>query len=376
MKIAVIRRECGNSWGGAERYCAQIIRILTHLGHDVTLIARKREGCNKEFDFIPIRYRARGSVLKNYLFVTKVTQVLRKAEFDVVYGLSRVHPVDVSRISDPLHAAWIDSRYKGSLARYRVALSPRHRLLLSLENRIVSDKEVKIVCNSNLVASQIERYYGVPQSSSRLNLIYNGVDLKQFNPAVSKAGEKLREELGLGNKTVLLFMGVEAKRKGFETLVKAISTLGSNEVYLLAVGLTKQQVSFRLPAKVEKRLFFFGRVTNPEIYYGAADLLVLPSRNDPFANVCLEAMACGTPVVATTAVGSSEIINSGQTGFVMKDPQNHLELVDLLEEYLGFSESKQTSMGEQAAQEASKYTWEKHGKMLLKVFGEVLAEKT
>jgi UDP-glucose:(heptosyl)LPS alpha-1,3-glucosyltransferase len=376
MKIAVIRRECGNLWGGAERYCAQIIRILSHFGHQVTLIARKREGCNKEVDFIPIRYKARGSVLKNYLFVTKVTKVLRKADFDVVYGLSRVQSVDVSRISDPLHAAWIDSSYRGRLARYRVALSPRHRLLLSLENRIVFDKNVKIICNSNLVASQIEHYYGLPQSSSRLNVIYNGVDLRQFNPAVSAAGEKLREELGLGNETVLLFVGAEPKRKGFETLAKAISTLGNDEVYLLAVGLTKQQVSFRLPAEVEKRLFFFGRVNNPEIYYGAADLLVLPSRNDPFANVCLEAMACGTPVVTTTAVGSSEIINSGQTGFIMQDPQSHVELVELLKEYLSFSESKRRSMGEQAAQEASKYTWENHGKMLLKVFGEVLAEKT
>lgn len=371
MKIGVIRRECGNSWGGAERYCAQIIKILTQLGHAVTLIARKREGCNKEVDFIPIKYRARGSVLKNYLFFTKVRQVLRGAEFDVVYGLSRVQPVDVCRISDPLHAAWVDSRYQGSLARCLVALSLRHRLLLSLEKRIVSDPGVKIVCNSRLVATQIEQFYGLPQSSARLNVIYNGVDLKQFNPAVSKAGRQLREKLGLGSKTIFLFVGKEPKRKGFETLVKAVSSLRSNEFYLLAVGLTKKQVSFQLPANMQERLIFIGRVHNPEIYYGAADLLVLPSRNDPFANVCLEAMACGTPVVTTTAVGSSEIIESGQTGFVMKNPQDHHELGERLEEYISLSESKRTSMGEQAAHRASQFTWEKHGEKLLKVFQEV-----
>ncbi len=376
MKIAVIRRECGNSWGGAERYCAQIIRTMTQFGHEVTLIARKQEGCNQEVDFIPIRYKARGSVLKNYLFAAKASQVLRGAEFDVAYGLSRVQPVDVCRISDPLHAVWIDSRYRGSLARFLVALSLRHRLLLSLEKKIVSDPEVKIVCNSKLVASQIEQFYGLPQSSARLNVIYNGVDREQFNPAVSKAGKQLRQRLGLENKTILLFVGAAPKRKGFETLVKAMSTLKNNEVYLLAVGLTKKQVSFQLPDNVDERLLFLGWVNNPEIYYGAADLLVLPSRSDPFANVCLEAMACGTPVVTTTAAGSSEIIESGQTGFVMKDPQCHHELSERLEEYLNLSESKRISMGEQAAHKASQYTWENHGKMLFKVFGEVVAEKT
>ncbi|MGD8777110.1 MAG: glycosyltransferase family 4 protein, partial [Syntrophobacterales bacterium] len=166
----------------------------------------------------------------------------------------------------------------------------------------------------------------------------------------------------------LLFVGADVRRKGFETLVKAMSSFRQKELYLLAVGLTRKDVSFSLPATVQERITFLGRVSDPETYYGAADLLVLPTRYDPFANVCLEALACGTPVVTTTSNGASEIIESGQTGFIMEDPQSDEELMEKLAEYLSLTESGRGLMGEQAAHRAAQYTWERHGKALLEVF--------
>jgi len=371
MKIAVIRRECGPSWGGAERDCAQVVKTLSELGHEVTLIARKRDNFCKEVNFIPISYRARGSVLKNCLFFLKVKNVLKEAEFDIVYGLSRVHPVDVFRVEDPLHAAWIKTRYRSKMARGLVRLSLRHRLLLYLERKLMRDPQVRIACMSKLVASQISQHYGLSQSSSRLRVIYNGVDLQQFNPTVRKAGKHLRERLALKDKTTLLFVGADAKRKGFETLIKAMSSLQHGDVHLLVLGLSKKKVPFPLPANIENRLIFAGWVKNPETYYGAADLLVLPTQNDPFGNVCLEAMACGTPVVITTAAGAAEIVEPGQTGFIMENPQSDRELRERLEEYLALSESQRVMMSEQAAHRAEQFTWEKHGEMLIKLFHEV-----
>lgn len=371
MKIAVIRRECGPSLGGAERDCAQVVKTLTEFGHEVTLIARERDSFCKEVDFIPIRYTARGSVLKNYLFFHKVKQVLRRARFDIVYGMSRVHPVDVFRVEDPLHAAWIESRYQDRLSRSLVALSLRHRLLLFLERKLMLDPQVRIVSMSKLVAAQIEQHYGVDQSSNRQSVIYNGVDLEQFNPGVREAGKQLREKLGLENRTVLAFVGGDARRKGFETLIKAMSSLRNAEYYLLVVGLTRERVPFPIPPRVQERLMFVGWVSKPEIYYGAADLLVLPTRSDPFGNVCLEAMACGTPALTTVAAGVSEIIEPAKTGFIMADPQSDQELKERLEEYLALPESQRVMMGEQAAHRATQFSWEKHGEMLIELFQEV-----
>ena len=65
MKIAVVRRECGPSWGGAERDCAQTVKALTELGHKVTLIARKRERLT---DFV-------NAVLRSFSEARKMQQV-------------------------------------------------------------------------------------------------------------------------------------------------------------------------------------------------------------------------------------------------------------------------------------------------------------
>ena len=371
MKIAVIRRECGPSWGGAERDCAQVVKALFELGHEVTLIARKRDNFCKEVKFIPISYKARGSVLKNYLFFLKVKHVLKRAEFDVVYGLSRVHPVDVFRVEDPVHAAWIETRYQSKLTRGLVKLSLRHRMLLYLERKLMFDPQVRIVCMSRLVAFQISQHYGLSPSSNRLSVIYNGVDLEQFNSTARKAGKQLRQKLGLQNKTTLLFAGADARRKGFETLIKAMSSLQHGDMYLLVMGLSKKKIPFPLPSNIVDRLIFTGWVNNPEVYYGCADLLVLPTKNDPFGNVCLEAMACGTPVLLTTAAGAAEIVEPGQTGFIMENPQSDIELRERLEEYLSFSESQRLMMSERAAHRAKQFTWEKHGEMLTKLFQEV-----
>jgi UDP-glucose:(heptosyl)LPS alpha-1,3-glucosyltransferase len=367
MKIAIIRRECGNSWGGAERYCAQIVKTLSEFGHEVTLIARKKESSCAEVNFIPIKYIARGSILKNCLFFVKVRRLLLQTGFDVVYGLSRVYPVDVFRITDPLHAARIQERYQNEFFRRLTALSIRHRLLLYLERKLILDPQVRIVCMSKLVVSQISQHYGLNPSSSRLSVIYNGVDLQQFNPTARKAGKELRQKLGLQHKTTLLFAGADARRKGFQTLIKAMSSLQHGDMYLLVMGLSKKKIPFPLPSNIEDRLIFTGWVGNPAVYYGCADLLVLPTKNDPFGNVVLESLACGTPVLTTTAAGASEIVEPGKTGFIMADPRSHDELREKLEDYLSFPKSKRVTMGEEAAHQATQYTWARHGEMLLQV---------
>jgi UDP-glucose:(heptosyl)LPS alpha-1,3-glucosyltransferase len=375
MKIAVVRRQCGKSWGGAERYCAQVVKTLTEFGHEVTLIAKERENSSHESCFIPIRYRARGSVLKNYLFFVKVERVLTRTVFDIVYGLSRVHPVDVYKVTDPLHAAWIEERYQSRFTRRLASVSLRHRLLLSLEKKIMEDPRVRIVAVSTFVTSQLGRFYGLPQSCPRLSVIHHGVDLHQFNPAARKAGRNLRQELGLQSKKVFLFVGSEWKRKGFETLVRSMSSLGQKECHLLVVGLMRKHIPFCLPGNVQERTTFVGWVSNPEIYYGAADLMVLPTRNDPFGNVCLEAMACGTPVLTTRYSGAADIIDSGQNGFIVEDPRSQHELRDRLEEYLSLSPSDRALMGEKAALRASRLTWETHVEKLIGLFRSTVRQK-
>ncbi|MBI3329048.1 MAG: glycosyltransferase family 4 protein, partial [Nitrospinae bacterium] len=65
---------------------------------------------------------------------------------------------------------------------------------------------------------------------------------------------------------------------------------------------------------------FEGQRPDAERYYAAADLFVLPTLYDPFANACLEAMACGLPVLTSVANGAAELLQDGVNGCVLKDP--------------------------------------------------------
>jgi glycosyltransferase involved in cell wall biosynthesis len=73
-------------------------------------------------------------------------------------------------------------------------------------------------------------------------------------------------------------------------------------------------------------------------------------------------------VLLTTAAGAAEIVEPGQTGFIMENPQSDRELRESLEEYLSFSESQRVMMSEHAAHRAKQFTWEKHAEMLTKLF--------
>jgi glycosyltransferase involved in cell wall biosynthesis len=65
-------------------------------------------------------------------------------------------------------------------------------------------------------------------------------------------------------------------------------------------------------------------------FYSTADLYVGPSLEDSFGLPILEAMACGLPVIASSNAGASEMIHDGETGFILRDPQDQVELASLI----------------------------------------------
>jgi UDP-glucose:(heptosyl)LPS alpha-1,3-glucosyltransferase len=98
---------------------------------------------------------------------------------------------------------------------------------------------------------------------------------------------------------------------------------------------------------------FEGHRTDVERCYAGADLFVLPTRYDPFANTCLEAMACGLPVVTTTANGVAELICDGVNGCVLDDMPGAEALADALQSLLRWE--RRRAMGEAAQRTAAAY---------------------
>ena len=206
------------------------------------------------------------------------------------------------------------------------------------------------------------RLYGA--DASRIHLIPCGVDLSAFRPLDR---EESRQRLGLNGDKVLLYVGRIESLKGVELLVHTVAQLDTCEpVRALVVGDDNGQdnelARIRRLAEtlqVEDAFDFVGRVPQEElpVYYSAADVCVVPSFYESFGLAALEAMACGTPVVASRVGGISTVVQHGRTGYLKswRCPEAFANSLEMLIS----SKSLQHSMGQAARRRAEDLSWEK-----------------
>lgn len=354
MRIAIIRKECTFFRGGAERYCANLCRTMSQMGHKVFVLSRECDSdIHPSITHVPVAVNTLSSSTKNRSFHLNSQKALKKLKVDRVYALSRSYPADAFRVSDPLHRFWMDIRYPGRIENFLQKINPRHRTILDLERGIFhADNTKLIITNSRLTKNQVIKLYPFPEE--RIHVVYNGVDLKKFSPRISKANSN-------NTHIRLLFVAMDFKRKGLEHIVKALARLKQKAITcsLQVVGRDKTRPYKKKAAKlgVADLLEFVGPSKNVEDYYRTADLLVFPTRYDPFANVCLEALACGLPVVTTSANGAAEIIDEGFTGYILNGNQPLSEqIVDKVKEFKRLSPNARYEMARQARERAEEFT--------------------
>ena len=153
---------------------------------------------------------------------------------------------------------------------------------------------------------------------SKLNVFRNGVDLNRFRPENKSAA---RVKLGLSAKRVLLSVGHLVERKGHHVAIEGLSHLPVEyELVIAGSGPERQRLQGIVDSLgLQDRVRFPGQIQNDELkwWYSAADALVLCSSREGWANVLLESLACGTPVVATNIWGTPEVVSGPQAGTLM-----------------------------------------------------------
>jgi glycosyltransferase involved in cell wall biosynthesis len=167
--------------------------------------------------------------------------------------------------------------------------------------------------------TDVLRGWGVPEA--RLHVMRNGVDLERFRP---EAPRLARQALGIGAAPVLLSVGHLVERKGHHLVIQAMPEVLRRhpKALLLVVGEGEERP--RLEALIRQlgvadHVRLTGAVPNDRLaqWYSAADALVLASSREGWANVLLEAMACGTPVVATNIWGTPEVVAEEAVGVLL-----------------------------------------------------------
>jgi UDP-glucose:(heptosyl)LPS alpha-1,3-glucosyltransferase len=379
MKIALINHVFSLSHGGLERFSVNLATSLCRDGHEVHVFA-------KAFSDLPIgvtehllKVPRKPSFLRILGFHRKAARAVREQSFDVVYGLARFAPLDVYRMGDGVQKHWMRLRYPVAPWRwFNYLINPAHLCNLYLEQRILTGSDCRrIVANSRLCKEHAQRYYGIP--ADRIDVVYNGVNHQVFNPeSMTAQRNEARQELGLeDNVLAVLHVSNNWQRKGLYVLLQAVSQLGvrGSHIHVIVVGRGRPQLFRKLADRLgmTDRLHLIGETKAVQKYYAACDLMVLPTRYDPFANVCLEAMACGMAVITTAENGAAELIRTGENGYIQNNPLDADELASCLGCCL--DRKKVEAMGHEAWQTSLPFTREKNMEETLAVFSLILQKK-
>jgi len=378
-KIAILIENFDKK-GGSERRTYELVKQLKQRGHNITVFANSWsntstfEGEGINFVKVPMtRWPFRFMAPLTYAYFAD--KAVKRERFDIIHSQTRTYYQDVATLGGGCHRAWID---EGSSLKL---LDPFHRAVLSIEKRQFQNGNYKrIIVNSKLSKNGILKFYPVPEE--RIKVIHNGVDAERFNPLnKEKYRTEIRKRHNLSdNDFVILYVGSGFKRKGVSYLIEAVASLGNDSINksrikLLIVGKDRLWPYKRLAAKagIDKNIIFVDYASETEKYYAASDIFALPTFFDPFANVTLEAMASGIPVITTRKNGASEIIEDGKDGFVINSPLEIDTLAEKIRVLLNPDSRKEA--GDNARKKAMNLTWERMTEETLKVYDEISASK-
>jgi D-inositol-3-phosphate glycosyltransferase len=209
-----------------------------------------------------------------------------------------------------------------------------------------------------------------------------GVDVSHFYPIPA---DEAKMYVGLKPEDrMVLFVGRIEPLKGVDTLIQAMSCLQLKEknrpVHLAIIGgdpgASPEEMTVEMARlqklcddlMVDQTVVFLGKRDQDKLpyYYSAAELVVMPSHYESFGMVALEAMACGTPVIASEVGGLAYLVRDGETGFTIPD-QEPEELCDKISWLLNDKELHET-MSARAVEYAQDYAWEKIAKQIVEVY--------
>ncbi len=288
----------------------------------------------------------------------------------VVISHSEVIGGDVVVMHSVHEAALAQSWREG---RRAFLLNPLHGWLV-LRNRFLlgPTRPRRVVVVGKRLRDELLRWHAIPEQ--RIRYIPNGVDVARFRPPSTSEKAAARAAIGLPTAArVVCLAGYVFGHKGLDVLLLGMAREGATW-HVIVVGSDAagpfEELARRLG--VQDRVRFLGLRKDIERIYWAADLFALPSRYESFPLVCMEAMACGLPLVATRVGGVEDYVHDGENGFlVAREP----DAVAAAIARCLVSEEVLTRLGRNARSTALHHTWDGVARQYADLAAEILDEK-
>jgi D-inositol-3-phosphate glycosyltransferase len=362
--------------GGMNLYVRQLSQELGKLGLEIDIFTRRHDTAEPEV--MPVAERVRlihiddgepedvpvmrmADRLPQFLDSFNRFRQLQHMDYDLVHS----HYWLSAWAMEKLRERWLVPHVAtfhtlGEVKNWLQPVETEPQLRLAVERECIAAAD-GIIAFTGEEKDNLIGIYGAREDS--VTIIPAGVDLVLFHP-VGKA--KARRQLGFDLESkLLLFAGRLDPIKGVDILLNSMTCLTeAGDVHLLVVGgdtvgggEMARLVALAGELGITDKVTFLGAIEHERmpLFYNAADVCVVPSYHESFGLAALEALACGTPVVAARVGGLATIIIDGETGYLLNElsPEALARCLRLILEGGALRER----MGEAAVLSAGDYTW-------------------
>jgi len=326
----LLTSEYGHLTGGGQRSILLLLERLDREKYDPVLLCREGGELLKEAEARGIETRIIEPYSLRSFHVIKIVKAFQ--------DLSRLVKEEDVKLIHTDSPRW--TFYLGIIARARKMPLIYHVRVSTPEPKLYERwlyfLSAKIIAVSQ---SARKRFEGFPKADNKVEVIYNAVDTKEFNPACD--GLRVRKELGISDELLVGLIGEISSVKGEEEFLRAAAKVVEKSPHVRFIIVGKADQSFRddlgnLIGRLSLKTFvsiYPARQDMPDVM-AALDVLVNASRLEGFSRVILEAMASGKAVIATEVGGNPEAVDHNTTGILVppKNPEGLaaaiLELAD------------------------------------------------
>lgn len=263
--------------------------------------------------------------------------------------------------------------------------SPESEARRICEQQLVDNADVLVVNTQEETNDLIDHYDATPE---RIVVVSPGTDTDLFTPGTDRNTERSRRLLGIPlDAELVAFVGRLQQFKGPQVLIRATAELvrrdPTRKLRVIICGgasgaatTERQYMKLAEELGVSRRVRFLDPRPPEELVtiYQAADIVAVPSYNESFGLVAMEAQACGTPVIAARVGGLPVAVSEGETGLLV-DGHDTNDWADAIEQLLDDDDTRLRMAGEAVAH-AANFSWSASASQLASVYMDAVNVET